>query len=137
MREYRLNMSNWGIDRDRYVELKARCRQYPTKKMQAQTLLGVGSPSLSGMPHGSGTSNPVARAAEKRDRLLRWCEPIEYAASRAAGGRYYQGLIQSCCEGVAFVDIDPTILPTSDRTKFFQARREFFWLLDKRLEELE
>ena len=135
MREYRINMTPWGIDRDRYDELKARCRQYPTKKMQAQGLLGVSSPSLYGMPHGSGVSDSVSRTADKRERLLQWCEPIEYAASRAAGGRYFQALIKHCCYRVGFEYLDPTMLPSSNRNAFFNARREFFWLLDKRLEE--
>lgn len=137
MRETRINMMRWGIDRFRYKELKNRCYQYPSKKMQAQALLGVSSPSLSGMPRGSVVSDPVSKAADKRECLMRWCEPIEYAASRAAGGKYYAALIKNCCYGVGLETMDPALLPSSNRNAFFKARQEFFWLLDKRLENDE
>lgn len=137
MREYRINLTHWGIDRNRYDELKARCRQYPDKKMELDSLLCVSSPSMTGMPHGSGVSDPVVRAVSKRERLLRFCEPIEYAASRAAGGEYSKALILNCCFGKGYEFLPPAVLPTSNRNAFFCARREFFWLLDKRLESEE
>lgn len=137
MREYRINMTPWGIDRNRYDELKARCRQYPDKKMELDTLLCVSPPTVTGMPHGSGVSDPVVRAVSKREKLLRFCEPIEYAASRAGGGAYQRALILNCCYKVGYELLPPESLPNSYRNAFFKARREFFWLLDKYLESDE
>ena len=129
-REYRIKMTAYGIDRERYNELNARCKRYPKKRMQADALLGASSPSMSGMPHGGGISDPTAQAAEKRDRLLSWCEPFERAAKTAAHGTFADALIKNCCYGCGYEHLDPSILPTSNRNAFFQARREFFWLLD-------
>ena len=126
-------MSAYGIDKWRYDELKARCRQYPGKRLEADTLLCVSSPSMSGMPHSGAISDPTSRAAEKRSKLLAWCEPIEYAASRAGGGAWYEALIRNCCRGVGYENLPPDVLPNSNRNEYFQARREFFWLLDKKL----
>lgn len=133
-REYRINMAAYGIDRWRYEELKARCKQYPDKRLEADSLLCVSSPAMTGMPHGGTISDPTSRAAERRDRLLAFCEPIEYAASRAAGGEYREALILNCCQGVGYELLPPEALKNGNRNSFFRARREFFWLLDKKLE---
>lgn len=129
MREYKPDLSKWGISRNAYCELKAFCRQYDEKRREADDLLTVKSQKLTGTPGGGGISDPTARAALKRERLMRDCEMIERAANTAAGGRYSQALILNCCRDRALVDIDPAVLPSSNRSDFFNARRHFFWLL--------
>lgn len=118
-----------AISRYAYAELRAFCRQYGEKKSRAAALAGVSSPILTGMPHGSDISDPVTRAAERRERLLADCAMIERAASVPSGGAYYHALILNCCHGVGYVYLDPSILPSSKRSAFFMARREFFWTL--------
>ena len=56
------------ISRYAYAELRAFCRQYGEKKSRAAALAGVSSPILTGMPHGSDISDPVTRAAERREK---------------------------------------------------------------------
>lgn len=114
--------------------MKARCKQYPDKRLEAESLLCVSSPAMTGMPSGGGVSDPTSKAAAKRDRLLAFCAPIEYAASRAAGGKYRDALILNCCHGKGYELLPPETLANSNRNDFFRARREFFWLLDKKLE---
>lgn len=120
-----------SISRYAYAELRAFCRQYSEKKSKAAALADVSSPSLTGMPHGSGVSDPVVCAVERREKLLRDCGMIERAAAIPSGGAYYHALILNCCHGVGYVYIDPSILPTSKRASFFIARREFFYELWK------
>lgn len=129
MREYRLKMDGYGISKNAYDELKAFCRQYGEKKTRAAALAGVSGATITGMPKGSRIGNPVARAAEQRERLLADCEQIERAALLACGGKFYGALILNCCHNVAASDIDPEVLPTSNRSAFFSARRAFFWTL--------
>lgn len=119
------------ISRYAYEELRAFCRQYGEKKSKAAALADVSSPALTGMPHATGISDPVSRAVERRERLLRDCNMIEQAAAVPSNGAYYHALILNCCHGVGYVYIDPSILPTSKRSSFFIARREFFWELWK------
>jgi len=129
MREYRLNLSAYGISRDAYAELRAFCRQYPEKKAKAAALASVSSPALTGMPTGSGKSDMVLRAVERRERLLQECGMIERAAAMVEKGVFYSALILNCCHGIGYEYLDPAILPTSNRTAFFHARKMFFWTL--------
>lgn len=143
MREYRLNMSMWGISRWAYEELKAFCRQYPEKKAEANALLGVrstcsvveyrdeqGHAAGTVMPRGNTTSNPVEDTIMKRLRLLEDCDLIDRVATETDGGDWKEALILNCCHGMGYEYIDPAILPTSKRNAFFAARREFFYRLN-------
>lgn len=146
MREYRINMSMWGISRWAYEELKAFCRQYPEKKAEADALLGVRSACHvveytvgegdkrqtlgTVMPRGNTTSNPVEDTIMKRLRLLEDCDLIARVAGETDGGDWKEALILNCCYGKGYEQIDPAILPTSKRNAFFQARREFFFRLN-------
>lgn len=143
MREYRINMSVWGISKWAYEELRAFCRQYPEKKAEANALLGVKSSchvveyteadgQMAGtvMPRGNTTSNPVEDTIIKRLRLLEDCELIDRVAKEVDGGDWAEALILNCCYGKGYEYIDPVILPTSKRNAFFAARREFFYRLN-------
>ena len=146
MREYRINMSTWGISRWAYEELRAFCRQYPEKKAEANALLGVKSSCHvveytvgegdkrqtlgTVMPRGNTTSNPVEDTIMKRLRLLEDCDLIDRVAAEVDGGDWKEALILNCCYGKGYVYIDPAILPTSKRNAFFQARREFFFRMN-------
>lgn len=142
MREYRINMTAWGLSRWAYEELRAFCRQYPEKKATAAALLGINSSSRveehrlpngkmigAVMPRGNRTSDQVADAAAKRAPLLADCAMIESAAIETDGGRWMNALILNCCHGVGYELIDPAVLPNCNRNAFFQARREFFFRL--------
>ena len=143
MREYRINMSIWGISKWAYEELRAFCRQYPEKKAEANALLGVKSSyhvveytetdgQMAGtvMPRGNTTSNPVEDTVMKRLRLLEDCDLIDRVAAEVDGGDWTEALILNICYGKGYEYIDPAILPTSKRNAFFQARREFFYKLN-------
>lgn len=143
MREYRINMSTWGISRWAYEELRAFCRQYPEKKAEANALLGVKSSchvveyrdddgQMAGtvMPRGNTTSNPVEETILKRLRLLEDCDLIDRVAAEVDGGEWKEALILNICYGKGYEYIDPAILPNSKRNAFFQARREFFYRLN-------
>lgn len=125
------NKFEYELGRFRYAELRNFCRQYADKKAEAELLLGVKSPQLSAMPHGSDVGDPVVRAAEKRAKLLEDCELIEKCAREVEDGVYYNAIIVNVCMGKAYDYIPAEMLPTSKRISYFSARREFFRLLDK------
>ena len=129
MRERPINLDKYGIDKWEYRELMAFCRQYPRKKREAQNLLGVSSPDMSGMPKGNKIGNPTEAAALKRLKYLNDIELIECSAMETQNGIWYEALIQNCCYGVAYNRMSPAILASSMRTAYFKARREFFWRL--------
>ena len=123
-----------GISQDRYRELLHFCRQYPDWKTEANSLLGIRAIKMDSQPHGSGKSDPVAMAAEKRDRLLSKIKIVDDCARDIGGGEWYAALIQNVCIGKSYEQLDKALMPTSFRQEFFSMRRQFFELLNKRTE---
>lgn len=123
-----------GISQDRYRQLLHFCRQYPEWKAEANSLLGIRAIKMDGQPHGSGKSDPVALAAEKRDRLLTKIRVVDDCAKAIGGGEWYAALIQNVCIGRSYTQMDAALMPTSNTNAFFRIRREFFDLLNKTLD---
>lgn len=123
-----------GISRDRYGQLLHFCRQYPEWKTEANSLLGIRAIKMDGQPHGSGKSDPVALAAERRDKLLTKIGVVDECAKTIGGGEWYAALIQNVCIGKTFSQMDKALMPTSSGNAFFRMRREFFAMLDKKLD---
>ena len=120
-----------GISQDRYRELLHFCRQYPEWKTEANSLLGIRAIKADGLPHGSGKSDPVARAAERRERLLAKISIVEGCAKASDDGAWFTVLIDHVCRKTAWKDLKREELPTSDANTFYRRRREFFDLLNK------
>lgn len=119
-----------GITQERYQELLYFCRQYPTWKMEASALLGGKGMRYEGMPRGNRKGDPVALAAEKREKLIAKMELVEECAKAISEGEWYAAMIQHVCYGKTCDKMDSTLLPTSDRNEFYKQRRLFFELLD-------
>lgn len=124
-----------GISADRYRELLHFCRQYPEWKTEANSLLGIRAIKMDGQPHGSGVSDPVAMAAEKRERLMAKIEIVDKCAREIGRGEWYAAIIQNVCIGRPYEQMDRALMPTSDKNAYFKHRREFFELLNKRTEQ--
>ena len=124
-----------GISVDRYRELLHFCRQYPEWKTEANSMVGVRAIKMDGMPHGSGTSDPVAVAAEKRERLLAKIDIVDECAKAIGEGAWFAAIIQNVCIGRPYEQMDRALMPTSDKNAYFRRRREFFELLNKKTEK--
>jgi hypothetical protein len=120
-----------GISKDRYKELLHYCRQYPEWKAEANSLLGIKAVKMDGQPHGSGKSDPVAMAAERRDRLLNKIQLVDDCAREIGGGEWYAAIIQNVCIGRPYEQMDRALMPTSEKNAFFKIRRMFFDMLNK------
>ena len=121
-----------GISQNRYRELLHYCRQYPEWKTEANSLLRIRAIKADGMPHGTGKSDPVAVAVEKRERLIEKIAIVDECAKAIDGGAWYASIIQNVCIGRSYEQMDRALMPTSDKNAYFRKRREFFELLDKR-----
>ena len=106
VRRYVPDWEQYGIDRERYLELLHMCRQYPLWK----------------------------RKLEKRERFTAKISMIEGCALDVGDGSWAKALIQNICYGQGYHMIDPLIMPTSHRQTFFKRRKEFFILLNERAE---
>lgn len=123
-----------GMEKERYMELLNFCRQYPKWKIEASSLLGIRGIRADGQPHGGGISDPVARAAAKRERLLSKIHLVDTCAKSVGGGEWYAVIIQNVCIGKSYENIDKALMPTSRSNSFFRMRREFFRVLDEQKE---
>ena len=85
---------------------------------------------MDGQPHGSGKSDPVAMAAEKREKLIEKIGIVDNCARAVDDGEWYASIIQNVCIGRAYEQMDRALMPTSDRNAYFRKRREFFRLLN-------
>lgn len=121
-----------GISKDRYRELLHFCRQYPEWKTEANSLLGIRAVKNDGLPHGSGKSDPVAMAAERREKLMAKIGIVDECAKLIEGGSWYAAIIQNVCIGRAYEKMDRALMPTSNKHAFFTKRQEFFRLLDEK-----
>ena len=122
-------MDQYGIPREAVRELIHFCRQYDWKKREARYLLTIASPDMSGMPKGNTVGRPVESTVLKRQRFLDDVDLIDKAARETDSGKWMAVLIESCCRQVPWHQLDQTQLPSSNRSDFFKARREFFWRL--------
>ena len=123
-----------GISKARYNELRNFCKQYDDWKREAITLLGIRAIKMDGLPHGSGISDPVARAAERRERLLAKMSIIEGCARACDNGAWEEAMINHVCRDMTWKEIkerNPELLPSSDANTFYRHRREFFDMLNK------
>ena len=132
MRNYIPCWDKIGISKDRYMELLRFCRQYDEWKMRAASMIGIHGQQMDGQPHGSSVGDPVYAAVAKRSALLAKIEMVEDCAGTAGGGAWKKALIMNACRGVPHSKIPPEFMPTSFRSAFFAARKEFFLLLDER-----
>lgn len=136
MRNYTIRLQKYGVSDMRVRELESFCYQYHEKKKRLGDLLhSMPSAHVSGMPRGSGISDPTARTAVliATENLMRDIEDMEAAAREAAEasgegevmGRY---LLQY----VTRRKKPPIDLVPCGRRQFYALRRAFFCVLDKR-----
>ena len=135
MRQYTPNWEQYGIDKERYLELLHMCRQYPLWQRKLSDLSGIQALKMDSEPHATGISDPVARLAEMRERFLRKVDLIDQCARDVGDGSWARALIQNVCYRQAYIMIDPLIMPSANRNAFWKHRKEFFILLNERAEK--
>ena len=124
VRKRDMKLSDYNISRAKYNELKYFCMQYEEKKQELHRGYGLGAVINDGMPKGNMPGNPVERTAIRNAMLQTDIELIEQTAMEADAD-IYQWLIKSVTEGIPYEYMD---VPLS-RTKFYDSRRYFFYLL--------
>ena len=126
----------WEISKDRYIELRAFCRQYPQWKVEAASMLELTAVNMDGMPHGTEPGDPTYRAVERRERLTEKISMVERCAAAIDGGAWFRAILLNVCNGMAWEvirDLHPEALKSSKVQAYFKARRQFFNLLDKEI----
>ena len=124
VRKRDMKLSDYNISRAKYNELKYFCMQYEEKKKEIHNSYGLGAVVSDGMPKGNLPGNAVERVAIRNAMLQNDVELIEQTAMEADPD-IYQWLIKSVTSGVPYEYMN---VPLS-RTKFYDSRRYFFYLL--------
>ena len=122
-----LKLSDHNISKARYHELKYFCMQYEEKKRELGNGYGLGAMNYDGMPKGSDVGCPTESKAIRNDILKRDTELIEQTAIEA-DAELYQYIIKSVAEGIPYEYMDAPC----GRRQFYESRRYFFFLLDKK-----
>lgn len=113
-RDYRIQMGAFDIGEWEFKEVEALARRYRAMKRRADVLERCNAAGVHGEKYAA----------------MRWeCSLVETALKETADGKWEKALAKACCDGMAYVDIDPADMPTSNRNEFFVARREFYWRL--------
>ncbi len=129
MRERDINLEDFEISRAGYRELRNFCLQYDEKLARLNDAYSLKSPNLSGMPHGSGISDPTARAAELCEKYKEDIDLIEKTAKEVD-----LELAPFILKNVTSEKCPPWVLKTrygmeAGERQFNQKRRQFYYLL--------
>ena len=129
------------IDKHAFLSAYRFALQYPEWKRQYADAIGsaVKAVDYNDMPHGTGTGDPTARIAMRSSILRSNIDLIERIALTAGQDLAEYLLYAVTNEGVTFNYLHSERCPLGkilcERTKYYQMRRLFYYLLSKRLEE--
>ena len=123
----------YGIPQARYRELYYHCLQYPTWKVELDSITEMQAVNINGMPKGTLTQDPVSNMAVRRERIRDKISLIEQIV-KEAGGDISEALLIAVTTGATFDQLKRNGVLFVERDSFYHRRRVFYWLLDKRLE---
>lgn len=127
-----LKLDEYNITKLQYRELHNFCLQYADKKRRLADLRDpYRSPQITGLPHGSGVSDPTGKAAERAAILTQEIEMIEQTAIEVAPEEY-QNMLLAVTEDVPWHFLQLLRGMRMPEKKFNAARRKFFFLLARR-----
>jgi hypothetical protein len=129
MNTYKIKLDRYGISKAAYDELHSFCLQYDEKLARLNDAYSLKSPNLSGMPHGSGISNPTERAAELCEKYRKDIELIEETAKEVD-----PKLAPFIIKNVTSDKCPPWVLKTrygmeAGEKYFCKKRRQFYYVL--------
>ncbi len=122
-----IKLSEYNISKAKYLELKYFCMQYREKRKELENIGGIRGVSSDGQPKGKSTGNPTEQIAIRRMMLEEDIKLVEQTAIEA-DSEIYKYIIKNVTEGIAYEYMD---VPMS-RTKFYDSRRYFFFLLSRK-----
>ncbi|MBO5198047.1 MAG: hypothetical protein J6B85_05945 [Lachnospiraceae bacterium] len=119
-----IKLSDYNISHKKYNELKYFCMQYEDKKRELEKSYGLKAIVNDGVPHGTTPGHPTEQAAVRNVQLQSEIELIEQTVMEA-DAEIYPWLMKNITMGIPYEWMDAPI----SRTKFYDSRRYFFYLL--------
>lgn len=127
-----LKLDKYGISKKRYKELCGFCEQYPEWKQQLKNSTFLSSINPDGMPHdqNKGKSDTTGNTAIALIKKKQDCALIEKVANMASED-LASYIIKSACYEVPVTYLMMVDNMPCSKSAFYEARRYFFFLLDK------
>lgn len=132
MNKRKLVLDNYGVSGKRYKELCGFCEQYPEWKSELKYKTDtISSKEITDMPlppHNN--SDQTGNLAVRRMELQNKCDLIEKTAFEA-NKDLAEYIIKSVCYEIPLAYLQTVDEMPCSRAAFYDARRYFFFLLDK------
>lgn len=120
------------ISKNRFLMLYYYCLQYKDWQQEYINLHGIRTINTDGLSGSRGSGNPTAAAGERAAELSDKMDVIEDTAKEAAPEIWMYILLAVTTEGMTFDKLKGKGLPC-ERKMYYNCRRRFYWLLDKKL----
>lgn len=138
-----IRLDKYGISKRRYLELLNFCMQYGEWKKELEknsTEEFLNAVKISGIPYSrtNVTGDPTGDLAVRRAELHSRCEMVEQTAIESHPDDYQFLIWNVTQEGASYdfmyeyAKVHDDQLPVCTRKEFYQIRRLFFFLIDKK-----
>lgn len=136
MRLRDLRLEQYGISKQRYLELQAFVRQYPewVEELEHEQDT-VGAISLDGMPKGNSVGDSTGTLAIRRAMLSEKCRIVEESFAEL-NSDLWGYLLLGICQGKSFDKLKSEDEIPCERDTYYDLRRYFFVILDKKRNNL-
>lgn len=131
-KEYSQAFAEYEISRERFLELKHKCLQYPEWIRNRNDCYELSSAGADGMSKGSsGSTSVVERQADKARKYAELADMVERCLFEATDGNaaIIPYLRKNICYGIPYISLS---VPC-DKNKFTKYRHKFYYILDKKV----
>lgn len=131
-KEYSQAFAEYEISRERFLELKHKCLQYPEWIRNRNDCYELSSGGADGMPKGSsGSTSVVERQADRARKYAELADMVERCLFEATDGNaaVIPYLRKNICYGIPYISLS---VPC-DKNKFTRYRHKFYFILDKKV----
>lgn len=132
-----MNCRKYTLGKNRYRELYYFCQQYGEWKEELRSSTHtVKSATVSDMPVAHTVSDQTGELVRKRMELQKKIDLIEAAAEEAAP-RLKDFIIKAVTNtGITYTYLNQIMEMPCGRNMYYETRRKFYWILDKKLREV-
>ncbi len=131
-REYSQTLADYAISRERYLELKHKCYQYPEWLQRRNESYELAARGIDGMPKGtSESSSVVERQADRAMKSAELVDIVERCLYEAVDGDVgvIPSLRKNICYQISYIALDAPC----DKNRFTKYRHRFYFILDKKI----
>lgn len=127
-----LRLEDYGISKKRYGELRFFCEQYPEWKDELlEREMPLRGMQYSDMPSAHSQASQTEKIGIAFAEINHKCRMIEEAATQS-GNDLSKYIIKNVCYGKGIAYLEGSMDMPCDRTTFYDRRRYFFYLLNKK-----